>query len=406
LLFEGELLVIAFDTFFLAERFRNVGIYEYAKNLFNEFRRMAAEDSSIDIRYFVSPGYSEEILASKSSPGFEAVSTQLLGWDRLWRRGLVSYAAMRARADLIFSPSPQIVPLGLVPVAVTIHDAIPIRLSRHIAGNNRGLRMFTWVAARMSQRVLTDSEHSKKDLVEIYNLAPEKVSVVHLGYDQSTFNSAPGNSPAQASLLARLGIHGPYILHHGMVQKRKNLAKLIEAYAILLNRHRDLGYELVLAGPFGFGSEEIRRMADEGVTQGKVKFTGPLPGEELAQLIKRASLCVIPSLYEGFCLPMVEAMACGVPTIASNSSCIPEISGGVLRYFDPQSEEDMAATIEVVLEHSDLQRELVRNGLKRASEFNWRRCAQQTIAALTDFNRGLDLPVSTRSSDDAAIRIQ
>lgn len=399
-------MVIAFDTFFLAERFRNVGIYEYAKNLFNEFRRMAAEDSSIDIRYFVSPGYSEEILASKSSPGFEAVSTQLLGWDRLWRRGLVSYAAMRARADLIFSPSPQIVPLGLVPVAVTIHDAIPIRLSRHIAGNNRGLRMFTWVAARMSQRVLTDSEHSKKDLIEIYNLAPEKVSVVHLGYDQSTFNSAPGNSPAQASLLARLGIHGPYILHHGMVQKRKNLAKLIEAYAILLNRHRDLGYELVLAGPFGFGSEEIRRMADEGVTQGKVKFTGPLPAEELAQLIKRASLCVIPSLYEGFCLPLVEAMACGVPTIASNSSCIPEISGGVLRYFDPQSEEEMAATMEVVLEHSDLQRELVRNGLKRASEFNWRRCAQQTIAALTDFNGRLDLRVSRRSRDDAAIRIQ
>jgi glycosyltransferase involved in cell wall biosynthesis len=399
-------LVIAFDTFFLAERFRNVGIYEYAKNLFNEFRRMAAEDSSIDIRYFVSPGYSEEILASKSSPGFEAVSTQLLGWDRLWGRGLVSYAAMRARADLIFSPSPQIVPLGLVPVAVTIHDAIPIRLSRHIAGNNRGLRMFTWVAARMSQRVLTDSEHSKKDLVEIYNLAPEKVSVVHLGYDQSTFNSSPGNSPAQASLLARLGIHGPYILHHGMVQKRKNLAKLIEAYAILLNRHHDLGHQLVLAGPFGFGSEDIRRMANEGLTKGKVIFTGPLPGDDLAQLVKGASLCVIPSLYEGFCLPMVEAMACAVPTIAANSSCIPEISGGVLRYFDPQSEEEMAATIDVVLEHADLQRELVRNGLKRASQFSWRRCAQETIAALTDFNGGLVLPVSRRSSDDAAIRIQ
>jgi glycosyltransferase involved in cell wall biosynthesis len=400
---EGELLIIAFDTYFLAERFRNVGIYEYAKNLFEEFQRLTTNNGSIEIRYFVSGGYS---LTSKSSPGFEAISTQLLGWDRLWRRGLVSYAAMRAHADLIFSPSPLIVPLGVVPVAVTIHDAIPIRLSRHIAGNNRGLRMFTWVAARMSQRILTDSEHSKRDLVEIYNLAPEKVSVVHLGYDQSTFNSSPVNSAAHAALLARLGIRGPYILHHGMVQKRKNLAKLIEAYAILLNRHYNLGHQLVLAGPFGFGSEEIRRMADEGMTRGKVIFTGPLPAEELAQLIKRASLCVIPSLYEGFCLPMIESMACGVPTIASNSSCIPEISGGVLRYFDPQSEEDMAATMEVVLEHSDLQRELVRNGLKRASEFSWTRCAQQTIAALTDFNGRLDLPVSGRPSDDAAIRVQ
>lgn len=238
------------------------------------------------------------------------------------------------------------------------------------------------VAAKMSQMILTDSEHSKTDLVEIYNLAPEKVSVIHLGYDRSTFNSLPVNPPVQASLLARLGIQGPYVLHHGMVQKRKNLAKLIQAYSILLNRHHDVGYQLVLAGPFGFGSEGLRRVADRMVMHGNVIFTGPLPGEDLAQLIKGASLCVIPSLYEGFCLPMVEAMACGVPTIAANSSCIPEVSGGVLRYFDPQSEEEMAATIETVLEDSDLQRDLAKNGVKRASEFSWARCARETLAAL------------------------
>jgi glycosyltransferase involved in cell wall biosynthesis len=403
LAFEGELLVIAFDTYYLAEHFRNFGINEYARNLFNEFKTLTADDRSIDVRYFVSRGYPAEMLSSRSSLRFEAVITELLAYRRLWRLGLVSYAAMRAGADLIFSPSPLIVPLGVVPVAVTIHDAIPMRLPRDIAGDNRRLRMFTWAAARMSQRILTDSEHSKKDLVEIYNLAPEKVSVVYLGYDRSTFNSSPADPVSQASLLERLGIRGSYVLHHGMVQKRKNLAKLIEAYAILLDRHRHLGYQLVLAGPFGFGSEEIRRLADRGVTQGKVIFTGPLPGEELAQLIKGASLCVIPSLYEGFCLPMVEAMACGVPTIAANSSCIPEISGGMLRYFDPHSEEGMAAAIVEVLEHSDLQGELVRNGLKRASQFSWRRCAQETIAALTDSNAWGDLPVSRRSN--AGIRV-
>ena len=395
-------MIIAFDTYFLAERFRNVGIYEYAKNLFEEFQRLTADSRSIEIRYFVSRGHS---LASKSSPGFEAVGTQLLSHHRLWQLGLASYAAKRARADLIFSPSPIIVPLGVVPAAVTIHDAIPIRLPRDIAGDNRRLKVFTWVAARRSQRILTDSEHSKKDLVEIYGLPPEKVSVVHLGYDRATFNSSPVDPVSQVSLLERLGIQGPYVLHHGMVQKRKNLAKLIDAYAILLNRHRDLGYQLVLAGPYGFGSDEIRRMAAEGATRGKVTFTGPLPGGELAQLIKGASLCVIPSLYEGFCLPLVEAMACGVPTIASNSSCIPEISGGILRYFDPQSEEDMAATILAVLEHSDLQKQLVKNGVKRASQFSWRRCAEETVGALMDFNRQRDLPVSQERIDDAALRV-
>lgn len=397
-------MIIAFDTFFLAERFRNVGIYEYAKNLFLEFQRLAAEDHSIDIRYFVSGGLSEEILASKSSYGFEARPTQLLEHQWLWRLGLVNYAAMRSGADLIFSPSPQIVPLGLIPVAVTIHDAIPLKLHRDIVGGNAGLKSFTWVAAKISQKILTDSEHSKNDLVELYNLAPEKVSVVHLGYDRATFNSSPGDPESQACLQERLAIHGPYILHHGMVQKRKNLAKLIDAYAILMNRYRSLGYQLVLAGPFGFGSEEIRRMAERSVMQGKVVFTGPIAAPMLAQLIKGASLCVIPSLYEGFCLPMVEAMACGVPTIAATSSCIPEISGGVLRYFDPYSEEDMADVIAAVLEHSDLRRELARNGLNRASQFSWRRCAQETIAALSSLSRP-GLPLRGRTGDDEAIRV-
>jgi glycosyltransferase involved in cell wall biosynthesis len=396
-------LVIAFDTFFLAERFRHVGIYAYAKNLFNEFQRLAADDRSLIVRYFIP--YSAETLPSKSSPGFEAVTSRLVGFHRLWRLGLINVAAVRAGADLIFSPSPQIAPWGVVPVVVTIHDAIPIRLPRETVGGNRGLKISTRVAAKMCQKILTDSEHSKKDLVEIYDLAPEKVSVVYLGYDRANFNSLPADFTAQGVLFKRLRIQRQYILHHGMVQKRKNLAKLIKAYEILLNRYRNLGHQLVLAGAFGFGSEEIRRMAEGLVTQNKVIFTGPLPDQELALLIKGASLAVIPSLYEGFCLPMVEAMACGIPTVAANSSCIPEISGGVLRYFDPQSEEDIAGTIERVLEHSDLQVELARSGLKRASQFSWQRCARETIAVLTNLNGSRGLPPSGPSDVDEAIKV-
>jgi glycosyltransferase involved in cell wall biosynthesis len=396
-------LIIAFDTFFLSNRFRNVGIYEYATNLFNEFRRLAAGDRSIDIRYFVCPGHSEEAVASRSSPGFEAVSSKLLELHTLWRLGLVNVAAVRAHAELIFSPSPLILPWGVLPVAVTIHDAIPVRLPPQTVGGGSMLRMSMRAAAKMSQKVLTDSEHSKKDLVEIYNLAPEKVSVVHLGYDREQFNSSPTNTTEQSGLWARLGIRGPYIMHHGMVQLRKNLGKLVEAYSILIERHRDLTFQLVLAGPFGFGSEQLFRAADGLIRQGKVIFTGPLADNELAQLIKGASLCVIPSLYEGFCLPMVEAMACGVPTVAANSSCIPEISGGVLRYFDPLSAEDLATTILNVLQHVDLQRELVENGLKQASQFSWQRCAQETLKVLTsmDVRGGV---ATTRGSVDVAVK--
>jgi glycosyltransferase involved in cell wall biosynthesis len=168
-----------------------------------------------------------------------------------------------------------------------------------------------------------------------------------------------------------------------MVQLRKNLGRLLRAYEILLDGQRDLDLQLVLAGPYGWGSEQIRQEAEKLVARGKVIFTGPLTDPELSLLVKGASLCVIPSLYEGFCLPMLEAMACGVATIASNSSCLPEVSGGVLRYFDPMSAEDIAETIRQVWGSRELREKLAGDGLKRASEFSWTRCAQETLMALT-----------------------
>src|SRR5262249_37634753 len=175
------------------------------------------------------------------------------------------------------------------------------------------------------------------------------VSVVYLGYDRERFNTIPADSEKKRRLLASRGIGRNYILHHGMVQHRKNISRLIQSYRIVQSRHSFNDIQLVLAGGIGWGADEIRSEARRGLADGQVVFTGPLPAEDLATLVKSATLCVIPSLYEGFCLPLIESMACGTPTIASNSSCIPEISAGKLRYFDPRSVEEMAAVMERVL---------------------------------------------------------
>jgi glycosyltransferase involved in cell wall biosynthesis len=376
-------LLIAFDSFFLAERFRNVGTYEYAKNLLGESRRAAGH--SIDICYFVSQNDLQGQARIEFGTPCRMVETAMLAYPWPWRLGLASWASVRAGADLLFSPSPQIVPWDVVPVAVTIHDAIPSKLPPELlGGRSLMLRMLTRAAAKRSVRILTDSEASKKDLVDIYNLPPEKVSVVYLGYDKERFNTFATDPSAQARLLTRLGIRRPYILHHGMVQLRKNLRRLIDAYRILVKRHHGFEFQLVLAGRLGFGAEELRRSAGTNLGKGDVVFPGPLTDDQLSLLVKGASLCVIPSLAEGFCLPMVESMACGVPTIAANCSCLPEISGNYLRYFDPLSVEDIAATIAAVLEHTDTQRDLVRKGVQRASEFSWQRCAKETLAVLTN----------------------
>jgi alpha-1,3-rhamnosyl/mannosyltransferase len=138
---------------------------------------------------------------------------------------------------------------------------------------------------------------------------------------------------------------------------------------------------LVLAGPLAWQHEEtVIAAKSDSSARGKVILTGALNDRDLSLLVRGVLLEVIPSLYEGFCLPMVEAMASGVPTIAANSSCLPEISGGVLRYFNPNSVDEMTLCMETVLLSRDLQTELVQRGCERAQKFSWELCAEETLA--------------------------
>jgi glycosyltransferase involved in cell wall biosynthesis len=164
-----------------------------------------------------------------------------------------------------------------------------------------------------------------------------------------------------------------------MVELRKNIHRLIQAWDRMMERNKGFDAQLVLAGRMGLGHEQILRVREASPNRDQIIFTGALPDAALATLVKNAFLCVIPSLYEGFCFPMVEAMACGVPTVASNSSCIPEVSGGVLEYFDPYSVEEMAETIRRAFEDTGLRERLRRRGLARAAEFSWERCARETL---------------------------
>jgi glycosyltransferase involved in cell wall biosynthesis len=238
-------------------------------------------------------------------------------------------------------------------------------------------------SARSSAAIITVSEHSRQDIVRICGVPPSKVHVVYEGYDRALFHDASPDPDDLKSLRAHFGIGRPYILHHGAVQPRKNLPRLIAAYAEMLAQNPKLDFDLVLAGPLAWQFEETVAAAKSACNgRGKVVLTGALSDQDLALLLRGAELEVVPSLYEGFCLPMVEAMACGVPTIAANSSCLPEISGGVLHYFDPCSVREMSACMEEVLRSSALRAELAGRGKERASQFSWKLCAQQTLDVL------------------------
>jgi glycosyltransferase involved in cell wall biosynthesis len=374
---------IAFDTWILGSQARNHGIQVYAQKLLAYFPEMAAQ-YAVEIVPYVTPHSENGADLPAASPDFHPKHTRLLNYRRAWKWGAANLLVSAGGADLVFSPVCTTLYFGpMVRSVVTIHDLIPVVHPFRSWRMTRILQFLYWSAAKFSQVVITDSNHSKNDLINFYRVPESRISVVHLGCDHETFHDRPSDPELYRQLLQKLGITRSYIVHHGVIKSYKNLKRLIQAYRLLLERNRNLDLDLVLAGPKGWECEDILAEAAQcEESRAKVVFTGSLSDADLAMVVKGASLAVIPSLYEGFCLPLVESMASGVPTIASNASCLPEISGGRLRYFDPESVEEMSACMEEALENQALRCELVEKGKLQASQFDWRRCAEQTLAIL------------------------
>ena len=287
-------------------------------------------------------------------------------------------AARREHADLLFAPSATVLSKE-IPTVCTIHDATSLLHPSSGATVQLAQRFFLRSAAAASRAIITVSQCSKRDLMEHLRVPENKITVIYPGYDKGSFNTQTPDAYELERVRARLQIEHPYILHHGVIQPRKNLMRLIEAYRLLLANDRSLDLNLVLAGPLGWSFQEVLDAASQPKSRGRVILTGALPQHELALLVKGATLVVIPSLYEGFCLPLVEAMACGAPTIASNASCLPEVSGHGLVYFDPLSVDDIAASMRKVIDNGELRVKIARRGQQYITRYDWQVCADETL---------------------------
>ena len=374
---------IAVDSWTLASRFRCQGTYVYTQNMVREFKKIVRNGSGVRFSLFASHRDGNDAAAIAPGENFELCPSSLLDHDRLWRLGGAGISAVRSRADVMFLPTAATLPVGPIPVVCTIHDVTPLTMPSHSNKVTALQRIFFKGCARFSRAIITPSECSKRDIVTLLGVPEDKVTVVYDGCDHAVFNPSLAGQDALEALRGRLGISKPYLIHHGTIQPRKNLKRLIEAFRLMLARNTVLDLDLVLAGQMGWASAEITQAArSSSGSRGNVIFAGVLPDADLALLIKGASLAVVPSLYEGFSLPMVEAMACGVPTVTSRTSCLPEISGNALVYFDPLSVEEMELCMQSVLLDSGLNQWLRQNGIARARQFSWERCAQETLRVL------------------------
>ncbi len=267
-------------------------------------------------------------------------------------------------------------------LAVTIHDLIPLHHPEVLPSPLKRLawRLATWLAIRAADLVLTCSESSRRDLELVYGVAPGRLRVTPYAADPSY---RPASSEAVAAVRARHRLTGPLALVVGSNKPHKNLERLVLAWREV-EAVADLDdWTLVVAGPADpkFGGE--RRVA-AALGLRRVRFLDEVPRTDLVGLYGAADLVVLPSLWEGFGLPLVEAMACARPVACSDRSSLPEVAGGAARLFDPSRVDDVAGVLLDLLRRPDERRRLAELGLARSRAFTWEATAAATLAAYRD----------------------
>lgn len=279
-----------------------------------------------------------------------------------------------------------LVPLG--PEIVTVHDVSFERHPEFFAPAERVRLMLTVRrAVKTARRIITVSEFSKREILSLLGVPEQKVKVIYNGVGPE-FRAIEDQDAIQ-KLLERYRIGKPYLLAVGNICRRKNQLAMLRGFAHWLGRNGAGDWRLVLVGK---ALDSMKALLSEqarlGLDNGRVAFLGWIPDKELPYLYSGAEALLNTSLYEGFGLPLVEAMACGIPVVASRASCFPEIAGDAARYVDPDNPVDIADGIEEVIDKGGIHDELVQRGLRRARLFCWKTAARETLQVYQEATNG------------------
>ncbi len=263
---------------------------------------------------------------------------------------------------------------------VTVHDMAYKAFPETVRGRTKymldiGLKK----SMERADRIVTVSEFSKSEIIKYYPQFEDKLRVVHCGVDLNRFAPCTDNDLIEKAKQNH-GIEGDYFLYLGTIEPRKNLERLIEAYSIFLRHRKGKAPKLILAGGKGWLCEGIYNKAKELKLGRRVVFTEYISSEEICPLMCGAEAFVFPSLYEGFGMPPLEAMACGVPVLTSDAASLPEVVGDCAVVCRYDSAEDIAEGFEKIHSSSQLRQELSQKGMERAKTFSWESSAEKLFA--------------------------
>lgn len=316
--------------------------------------------------------------AAAQFPALRGFSFREVWPSSIWFRHPIGFpiALRRCRPDVLhvqyFVP-----PLMRCPVVVTVHDvSFAVRPEYFSRRDRLMLGALVGPSLRRAAWVITDTQYTRADLVATYELDPARIAVIPLAADPRYRPLDPDECLAAVS--ARHGLPGPFILYVGTLQPRKNVANLVRSYG-MLRRRTGLPHKLLIAGKPKYMFEDVFLAIEQCGYADDVVFAGFVPDEDLPLYYSAAAAFAFPSRYEGFGLPVLEAMACGTPVVCSNASCLPEVAGDAALLADPERPEEFCEALQRVLTDPSLAGSLRQRGLCRAAEFSWDRTARETL---------------------------
>ncbi len=347
---------------------RSAGVKNYVYYWVRSLRRLAGEDAvltfpvNLRLRHLDHEG------------SIAGLGATLAGLARLH---LTNYSPLPVadwfgpRVDVFHASQQLWNPPRRTALTATIYDLTCWLLPEmHTAANVDAAKRFAERVMRRARRLIAISENSRADAVRILGLPEQRITVIYPGVADEFFAVC---AEAVEQIRARYGLRRPYVLFVGTVEPRKNLGALLEAWAGASAAVREQ-FDLVVAGPAGWGDPAVYNRLAEG--DAGVRYLGYVPEADLPALTAAAALFAYPSLYEGFGLPVAQAMAAGVPVLSSAVSSLPEVVGEAGVLVDPRSVEEIRAGLERLLESDALRRELGMRGAARARMFRWDRCAE------------------------------
>jgi glycosyltransferase involved in cell wall biosynthesis len=374
-------------------------------------KNLAEIDTVNKYKLYLDRPISEELLSAiKHNSNF---SFEVLNWplNIFWTLGRLSWEMLWHAPDVLFVPAhglPLIHPRRTIN---TIHDIAFVRESsvyrsespkastkskrriarfliklitfgRHDGNSLDYLKWSTEFALRHASQIITVSNFTKQEILSYYSKTKEsKIKVVYNGYPSDLFNEISDSKKAE-EVLQRYDLHQPYFLYVGRLERKKNTPYLIEALSIIRSEYPAIKEKLVLIGNASYGYDEVKYSIEEFDLGRDVIMPGWVEEADLPYIFKSASAFIFPTRHEGFGIPVLQALACGIPTAASDLPVIHEIAGDSVLYFDYNDKKAIAEAMAKITTDSNLRKELAKKGLEQAKKFSWLECAKQTLEVL------------------------